>query len=58
MKTREEKIKQLNHLIKRKDRIRVKHLMAIKQHLQDVKDCEEYIKKKKEELEVWMKSEG
>lgn len=54
MKTREEQIAYINHLIKRKERIRVKHLLAIKQHLQEVKECEEYIKKKKEQLEKMM----
>lgn len=54
MKTREEQIAYINHLIKRKERIRVKHLLAIEKHLKEVKECEEYIKKKKEQLEKMM----
>jgi hypothetical protein len=54
MKNKEEEKEHINYLIKRKERIRVKHLLAIKQHLQEVKECEEYIKKKKEQLEKMM----
>ena len=54
MKTREEEKERINYLIKRKERIRVKHLLAIKKHLQDVKDCETYIAKHKEKLEKMM----
>ena len=52
MKSTEERKEQLKHLIKRKERIRAKHLLSIKKHLADVKICEDYIKKHQTELEA------
>lgn len=49
MKTTAERIE---YLIKRKDRIRVSHLLSIKKHLNEVKKCEEYIKKYRTDLEA------
>ena len=51
MKTKEEKIENIKKLIKRKENIRVKHLMVIKKHLKEVDKCEEYIKNYKKALE-------
>lgn len=50
MKTTADRIKHIEYLIKRKDRIRIKHLLAIKKHLAEVKQCEEYIKKHEDEI--------
>lgn len=49
MKTTAERIE---YLIKRKDRIRVQHLLSIKKHLNEVKKCEDYIKKYQNDLEA------
>ena len=51
MKTKEEKIENIKRLIKRKESIRVKHLLAVKKHLNEVDKCEEYIKNYKKALE-------
>lgn len=51
MKTRNERIEYQKYLIKRKDRIRTKHLLSIQKHLAEVKLCEDYIKKHQLELE-------
>lgn len=52
MKTREEKVENIKRLIKRKESIRVKHLLAVKKHLEEVNKCESYIEKYKKELET------
>lgn len=52
MKTTADRIEHIEYLIKRKDRIRVKHLLSIKQHLNDVKKCEAQIKKYQDELKA------
>ena len=52
MKTNEEKIEYYKHLIKRKEKIRVSHLLSIQKHLTEVKSCEEYIEKHKAQLEA------
>ena len=51
MKTKEEKIENIKRLIKRKENIRVKHLLAVKKHLEEVNTCESYIKNYKKALE-------
>lgn len=51
MKTKEEKIENIKRLIKRKESIRVKHLLVINKHLKEVDKCEEYIKNYKKALE-------
>lgn len=51
MKTKEEKIENIKRLIKRKENIRVKHLIVINKHLNEVGKCEEYIKNYKKALE-------
>ncbi len=51
MKTKEEKIENIKRLIKRKESIRVKHLLVINKHLKEVDKCEEYIKNYKNALE-------
>lgn len=51
MKTKEEKIENIKRLIKRKENIRMKHLMAINKHLKEVDKCEKYIKNYKKALE-------
>lgn len=51
MKTKEEKIENIKRLIKRKESIRVKHLLAVKKHLEEVNACESYIEKYKKALE-------
>ena len=56
MKTKEEKIENIKRLIKRKESIRMKHLMVINKHLKDVDKCEEYIKNYKNALESLEKS--
>lgn len=50
MKTTADRIEYNEYLIKRKEAIRVKHLLAIKKHLAEVKQCEEYIKKHEDEI--------
>jgi len=49
MKTTAERIE---YLIKRKDRIRVQHLLSIKKHLNELKKWEDYIKKYQNYLEA------
>jgi len=51
MKTKEEKIENIKRLIKRKESIRVKHLLVINKHLKEVDKCDEYIKNYKKALE-------
>lgn len=51
MKTKEEKIENIKRLINRKESIRVKHLLAVKKHLEEVNTCESYIEKYKKALE-------
>lgn len=50
MKTKQERIENIKRLIKRKESIRVKHLLAVKKHLEEVNTCESYIEKYKEIL--------
>lgn len=52
MKTKEEKIENIKRLIKRKESIRVKHLLAVKKHLEEINTCESYIEKYKKEIET------
>lgn len=52
MKTTADRIEHIEYLIKRKDRIRVQHLLSIKQHLNEAKKCEEQIKKYQDELKA------
>lgn len=51
MKTKNEKIENIKRLIKRKESIRIKHLMVINKHLNEVDKCEEYINNYKKALE-------
>lgn len=51
MKTKREKIENIKRFIKRKESIRVKHLLVINKHLKEVGKCEEYIKNYKKALE-------
>lgn len=52
MKTTADRIEHIEYLMKRKDRIRVQHLLSIKQHLNEVKKCEAQIKKYQDELKA------
>ena len=56
MRSKTERIESLKHLIKRKDSIRTKHLLAIKKHMVEVRMCEDYIKKHQIELEALEKT--
>ena len=56
MKTKDEKIENIKRLIKRKESIRVKHLLVINKHLKEVDKCEEYIKNYKKALESFKNS--
>ena len=52
MKTTADRIEHIEYLMKRKDRIRVQHLLSIKQQLKEVKKCEAQIKKYQDELKA------
>ena len=51
MKTKQERIENIKRLIKRKENIRIKHLLTIQKHMEEVKQCESYIEKHKKALE-------